>query len=195
MRNPIRLKNARLRFLPSFVLGLAVLWLSRPTLASFAVGAILIILGAALRSWGAGYLVKNESLTVTGPYAHMRHPLYAGTLLVGAGFCVIAGGLFTVPLFALLLPWFFLAYFPRKERIESTRLEERYGEAYAAYRDQVPPLRPLLRAWDPAPETAGLAETERTWSGKRYSDNNELGTLLALLFGLVLFGLRVQIAP
>lgn len=194
MRNPVRTKNLRSRFLPAFLLGLAALALSRPTPASFGLGAALVVGGALLRTWGAGHLVKNDRLTVTGPYAHMRHPLYAGTLLVGGGFCVIVGGLLTLPLFAVLLPWFFFSYFPRKELIESERLEKLYGEAYAAYRASVPALYPMLHAWQPALATAALAETERSWSGERYSDNNELGTLLAVLAGLALFGARVQMS-
>ena len=48
--------------------------------------------GATLRFWGAGYLVKNDRLTLVGPSAHLRHPLYAGTLCLALGFGVIASG-------------------------------------------------------------------------------------------------------
>ena len=41
--------------------------------SSYAAHAI-VVLGAALRSWGAGHLLKNDGLTITGPYAHLRHP-------------------------------------------------------------------------------------------------------------------------
>jgi hypothetical protein len=33
-----------------------------------------------LRIWASGHLVKNKVLTVTGPYAYVKNPLYIGTL-------------------------------------------------------------------------------------------------------------------
>ena len=194
MRNPIRLKNVRLRFLPFFVLAALGLWLCDPTPLGLGLGGALVVAGGALRSWGAGHLVKNERLTISGPYAHLRHPLYAGTLLIGAGFAVIVGGAWALGLLALLLPWFFLSYFPRKERVESERLESLYGPAFSAYREGVPALLPSLAPWKPAPETAALANPSQGWEGSRYSDNNELGTLIAWVGGLVLFALRAQVS-
>ncbi|MBW2292891.1 MAG: isoprenylcysteine carboxylmethyltransferase family protein [Deltaproteobacteria bacterium] len=198
MRNPIRLKNLKLRFALLYLLGTLALFLHRPHPLTLAPGVGLVVLGIALRGWGAGHLVKNERLTISGPYAHLRHPLYAGTLLVGVGFGLIAGGPFSLLLLALLLPWFFLMYFPRKERVESARLEHRYGNGYTNYRDGVPALIPSLRAWRPAPESKPESdhhqnEQENTWSRERYIENNELGSLIALLVGLLIFGLRAQL--
>ena len=193
LRKTIRFKNLKLRFLPLFVVGLGVLVWIRPTPVAFAVGGGLVALGAVLRGWGAGHLVKNDQLTITGPYAHLRHPLYAGTLLVAIGFSLIAGGLLALALLALLLPWFFLIYFPRKDRIESARLERRYGSGFAGYREHVPALFPIPKAWQPPTDCDPFAEADRSWSGDRYVDNNELGTLLALITGLLLFGLRATI--
>jgi protein-S-isoprenylcysteine O-methyltransferase Ste14 len=191
VRNPVRLKNLRLRFLPFFVLGAAALVYARPSLWSILPGVALVLAGEALRSWGAGHLVKNHELTVSGPYAHVRHPLYAGSLLVGTGFSLMVGGRAAVLLLALLLPWFFLDYFPRKERIESARLERRYGEAYAAYRRRVPALLPRLSPWrGTSASHAPTSSARARWSGDRFVGNNELGTALALAAGLGIFALR-----
>jgi protein-S-isoprenylcysteine O-methyltransferase Ste14 len=193
MRNPIRLKNLKLRFGWLYLLGAVTLYSFRPEPVNLLAGGSLVALGSVLRTWGAGHLVKNDRLTVTGPYAHLRHPLYAGTLLVGSGFAVIAGGALSVFLLALLMPWFFLMYFPRKERIESARLEALYGAQFAGYREAVPALIPLLRAWRPATgQGEAFDDLARTWTRDRYLDNNELGTLIALIAGLVLFVLRAQ---
>jgi len=198
MRNPIRLKNLKLRFALLYLLGALALFFHRPHPLSLAPGVGLVVLGIALRGWGAGHLVKNERLTVSGPYAHLRHPLYAGTLLVGVGFGLIAGGPFSLLLLALLLPWFFLMYFPRKERVESARLERRFGSGYTNYRDGVSALIPSIRAWRSAPEFRprndhDQNERENSWSRERYIENNELGSLIALLAGLLVFGLRAQL--
>ncbi|MCP5041237.1 MAG: hypothetical protein GY944_09420 [bacterium] len=181
-----------MRFVPFFVLGVLALVLLQPHSASLALGGGLAALGSVLRGWGAGHLVKNDRLTVTGPYAHLRHPLYAGTLLVGTGFAVIAGGVVALALLVLFLPWFFLRYFPRKERIESERLAQMYGEHYVRYRAEVPALFPTLRAWHPPTDGIPFDDLGRAWSSERYVDNNELGTLIALVAGLALFALRAQ---
>jgi len=194
MRGPIRLKNLRARFVPFYVFATVALVFMRPHVLGLGVGAGLVLLGSGLRAWGAGHLVKNERLTVTGPYAHVRHPLYAGTLLVASGFAVIAGGVLAVGLLFSLVPWFFFDYFPRKERIESERLAARYGEHYVRYRDAVPALVPMLQAWHP-PQAKGFPfdDLDRAWSSERYLANNELGTLIALVAGLLTFGLRAQL--
>lgn len=193
MRNPIRLKNLKLRFALLYLLGALALCFHRPQPLSLAPGVALVVLGIALRGWGAGHLVKNERLTVSGPYAHLRHPLYAGTLLAGTGFGLIAGGSFSLLLLALLLPWFFLMYFPRKERVESTRLEHLYGIEYLNYYIGVPALVPSIRAWRPPSGSEFLNDVDQTWRRARYIENNELGSLIALIVGLLAFGLRAQI--
>ena len=195
MRNPIRLKNLKLRFALLYGLGILAVIFLRPHPLSIGVGGGLVILGAALRGWGAGHLVKNNCLTVTGPYAHLRHPLYAGTLLVGTGFVLIAGGPASLLLMAVFLPWFFMLYFPRKERIESERLVLLYGDRYACYRDAVPALLPAFRAWRPRVDEVVGEEFSRSWNSQRYVDNNELGTLIALLAGLLVLALRAQFGP
>ena len=191
MRNPIRLKNFRMRFLPFYVIGVALLVFFPPRPAGFIAAAPLIALGLALRSWGAGHLVKNDALTRTGPYAHLRHPLYAGTILIATGFSVLFGGLLGIGLMALIWPWFAFRYFPRKERTESARLEAIYGNEFKVYRDAVPALWPRLIGWR-APSTPGQSSPEaQHWMLDRYSDNNELGTLLAVVGGLLLIWIRV----
>ncbi|MGE4606300.1 MAG: isoprenylcysteine carboxylmethyltransferase family protein, partial [Myxococcota bacterium] len=163
----------------------------RPTLSEYLVGLVAVLLGAALRTWGAGHLVKTTSLTISGPYAWVRHPLYVGTLLCGSGIAVMFGGWWALGVLAVFLLWFFLVYFPRKERLESARLEALYGEAFARYRSEVPALRPRLATWRPSPQDTPVGgDPSCRWSLERYSENNELGTLLALLACMVVFGVR-----
>ena len=193
MRNPIRVKNLRLRFLPFYVLGIVLLVTVRPGWTEYAVGLAAVVVGAALRTWGAGHLVKTTRLTITGPYAWLRHPLYLGTLLAGSGIAIMVGGWAAALLLAAFLPWFFLSYFPRKERTESARLEEIYGEAFARYRAEVPALVPRLGSWSPSDVTLARADGDRRWSLARYSENNELGTLLGLAACALAFGVRAAI--
>jgi len=191
MRNPIRPKNLSLRFVPLYLAGGALLILFPPAAERFVWALPPIVLGVLLRGWGAGHLVKNHELTISGPYAHLRHPLYLGTLLVGTGFGLLVGGWMALVVLACLWPWFALRYFPRKDRSESARLESLYGERFARYRAAVPALRPRLGPW----REAGAKASAREWALERYSDNNELGTLLAITGGVLVFWLRCRWGP
>lgn len=192
MRNPIRLKNLRPRLLPFILAAIGLLAFVRPQGAGFVVGLPLVLAGLALRGWGAGHLSKNDALTTTGPYAHLRHPLYAGTLLIAAGFALILGGIVSIALLALLFPWFVFHYFPRKELSESARLAALHGAAFSRYRASVPALWPRWSPFVPAPDAPAPRARERRWRLERYSDNNELGTLLAVVAVLVVLALRVR---
>ena len=192
MRHPFRRKNLSPRLLPFYVLAIAAFLLARPTRLSFVLGSLLVAAGATLRFWGAGHLVKNELLSVGGPYAHLRHPLYAGTLCLALGFGVIAGGWALPLVLGGFLPVFFLYYFPSKERVESARLELRHGSAYAEYHRAVPALLPSLTRFTPAQDTGPSREG---WSIERLRENDELGTMLGIVVALLLLALRPLLSP
>lgn len=192
VRHPFRRKNLSPRLLPCYAAGLLCLVLARPEPVGLAVGSALVLAGAALRVWGVGHLVKNDRLTLSGPYARLRHPLYAGTLLLGSGFGLMAGPWGLVLLVGVFLPVFFAYYLPYKDRIESARLERRYGGVYASYRAAVPALLPALERRGPAGCATGVRER---WSGERFRANGELGTLAGVGLALLLLGLRLSLAP
>lgn len=98
-----------------FVYGLAVILvvLARPTALFFGLGLAIISLGEVLRFWAAGHLQKNEVLTTTGPYAHVKHPLYIETILVTMGFCIMADNIYILG----VTLWFFPSItFPTRTR-------------------------------------------------------------------------------
>ena len=188
MKHPFRRKNLSPRLFPYYLIAALVLVLADPAPARIGVGAAVVAVGAALRTWGAGHLIKNERLIVAGPYAHLRHPLYAGTLLLGVGFGIIAGGWGLALIGCGFVPLFFLYYLPYKERIESARLERRYGGAYARYRAAVPALLPALAPW--VPPEAGNGRAAARWSSQRFRENGELGTLIGVALALGILALR-----
>ncbi len=98
---------ARLRVPLHFLLAAVVLLFARPVPELLGAGAILVAAGVAVRAWAAGHLRREGAVTVTGPYAHLRHPLYLGTAFILAGFAVAAGraGL------AALVGFYFVALF------------------------------------------------------------------------------------
>ena len=188
MNHPFRRKNLSLRLLPLYAAAGAICWFAEPTAAGWAIGAALASLGLGLRIWGAGHLVKNDRLTITGPYAYIRHPLYAGSLLLAVGFGVVAGGAGLAVALVFVAPIFFAYYLPYKERVESARLERRYGDVYARYRRAVPLLLPLRSAWR-SPESFAY-ERDRRWSRRCFRDNDEAGTVLGSVLVVALLALR-----
>jgi protein-S-isoprenylcysteine O-methyltransferase Ste14 len=194
MRNPIRLKNLRLRFLPFYAVGALLVVVTNVEWQAYCLGVPPIVAGLLVRAWGTGHLIKNDRFTVTGPYAYVRHPLYLGTILVGVGFSLMFGGWTSLVVMGVVLPWFSLLYFPRKERLESARLEGLYGPVFRRYREQVPALLPRLRPWKPNSADSVQLETGLHWSFACYDNNNELGTLLAVLVGMMALGARAALA-
>ena len=99
-RKEVVLNRVRIWLPPVFVLiGLAV---GKPRWDLW--GLPLVILGEGLRTWAAGNLIKDETLTVGGPYAFVRNPLYLGSLLSGVGFMLIVGELAAGPRLPRRLP-------------------------------------------------------------------------------------------
>ncbi len=195
MRNPIRLKNLNVRFLPFYVAGVGLLAFFSPSPLGFALSVPFFLVGLGLRSWGAGHLVKNDALIMTGPYAYLRHPLYAGTILIATGFAVLFVGWLGLALVAGIWPWFAFRYFPRKESSEGARLEALYGYEFASYREAVPALWPRWGRRKALGSTGHDSDENRQWTLHRYSENNELGTLIAVIGALCLLWFRVGWAP
>jgi protein-S-isoprenylcysteine O-methyltransferase Ste14 len=184
IRSPIRRKNIRPRVLAPVAAALLAWLFARPSPQTLALGSALVAAGAALRIWATGYLVKTDELTVAGPYAHLRHPLYAGSLLIGLGLLVAAGHPVLTVGAPLGLGFFFLYYLPYKERRESARLRERHGAPFESYRSAVRPLWPRLRPYPGASKDA-------RWSLDQVVDNDEFGTTLTASLALLAVALRL----
>ena len=73
------------------------LWLQSPTLISFPLnllGVPLIALGLSLTSWSFKTILaipRNAVLVTSGPWAHVRHPIYLTGFIVGLGYAIIIG--------------------------------------------------------------------------------------------------------
>src|SRR6202008_3258488 len=77
--------------------------LADPTWGSWRLGLVVAAVGEAIRVWASGHLAKGREVTRSGPYRFSRHPLYAGSFLLGIGFCVAASNLIVTVIVLLYL--------------------------------------------------------------------------------------------
>lgn len=106
-------------------------------------GLLFVGLGLAIRTWSAGFLIKDEKLTTDGPYAIIRNPLYLGSFLMVLGFCLLIGDLKNLWICAVALP---IIYYP-KVLNEEQILARRYPADWIAYAAGTPRLIPRRLGW------------------------------------------------
>ena len=136
---------AKLRVPSGFLIVIVFAALSHPTPESLAIGFPISVGGLALRGWAAGCLAKDRNLATAGPYAHVRNPLYVGTLTVAAGLVVASRNVWLGILFAAV---FLFVYLPVIQ-LEEQHLRDLFP-SYETFARNVPALFPRLTAWKDA---------------------------------------------
>ena len=101
-------------------------------------GWLVVAAGAAIALWGVRALgpsltpgtepLAGAPLVTGGPYAHVRHPIYAGIVVLLAGYTLLWSNWTLALVAALVARW----YFDRKARAEERWLVTRYPP-YEAY--------------------------------------------------------------
>jgi protein-S-isoprenylcysteine O-methyltransferase Ste14 len=162
---------AKLRVPLGFVLVGLFLWTARPDPYSLMWGIPVACLGVFVRGWAAGHLRKDQTLTVSGPYAAVRNPLYVGTVIAAIGLIVAAQSRVVAVLFAVV---FLLIYLPKIE-LEEQHLAGMFPQ-FADYQKRVPMLLPRFKA---RPRSAGRF----SWAQYRFNREYEAG--LGLLVGIL----------
>lgn len=185
----------KLRFLLVYPLLVWMLVVAYTTERHLHLGIALILLGELLRLWADGYVghvkvnwtqkwrgdQKIGSLVTAGPYAFVRHPLYLGTFLIGAGFCLIAGNV-GVSLAAL---GFFLLVYRRKMAQEETLLRDEVGTPAVVYQAAMPRWLPTFRRY---PNRQGQ------WNWQGIVSSKEWKTLIWVAVVIITLYLREEIA-
>lgn len=119
--------------LPEMLFG----WSGNPHFGPFHLLSLVFIGGGFVlisAAWKVLYEAQQQdALATTGPYAYMRHPQYAGFILIMFGFLLQWPTLLTLAMFPILV-WMYVRL-AHKEEIETL---DRFGEKYARYRAHVP---------------------------------------------------------
>jgi protein-S-isoprenylcysteine O-methyltransferase Ste14 len=112
------------------------------------IGVVFCALGIGLAIWARVYLGRNwglpmsrkenPELVTTGPYAYVRHPIYAGMLLAMLGSTIGENVFWVQPLIL------FGAYFIYSAQREEKLMIELFPEQYPTYMKRTKMLLPFL---------------------------------------------------
>jgi protein-S-isoprenylcysteine O-methyltransferase Ste14 len=177
---------ARWRVRLGYPLAIVVLALARPTPRSILTGGLAGAIGLLVRGLAAGHLHKQELLTVTGPYAHTRNPLYLGSAILALGAAISTWSWSSA---ALLLVYFVLFYSIVMRR-EEEELRALHPGVFEDYAKAVPLFFPRL-----TPARLGTAAGD-SFSFAQYRKNHEYRAAIGflLLLGLLLLIWRLRLA-
>jgi protein-S-isoprenylcysteine O-methyltransferase Ste14 len=163
----------RVRVPVGFIFAVVYVWFARPTRTSLIAGALIMLPGLLLRGLASGHVQKDKQLTISGPYAYTRNPLYLGSLFLGAGFAIAAR---SWPIVAIMVLMFALIYVP------VIAGEERYLRqtfpAYDEYARRVPRMFPRLTAYG---NQQAAYSSARYWKHREYEASIGCVVLLAIL--------------
>jgi protein-S-isoprenylcysteine O-methyltransferase Ste14 len=130
---------------------------SAATIAVLVLGILCAFAGAFLRTWASAYLdptvvkagaMHGDSVVASGPYRHLRNPLYFGTMIHTFALALL------MPPSGALFCFFAIAFFQvRLIAGEEFYLTAKLGAPYIAYCARVPRLFPSMTPRVPASAT------------------------------------------
>jgi protein-S-isoprenylcysteine O-methyltransferase Ste14 len=172
----------RIRVPLGFLFAIVYIWLARPTARSIAIGMAVAFIGLTIRALASGHVQKNEVLTVTGPYAYARNPLYLGSIILALGF-ILAARSWWIALIALLM---LLAIYLPVIRAEENFLRSRFPE-FDEYARHVPRLLPRLR---PYQSSATSFSWHLYWKHREYNAAIGMLCMVCVLIGKLIWFAR-----
>ena len=171
----------RIRVPMGFLFSGFFIYFAHPTWISLGWSLLLALPGLWLRAYASGYVKKNAELTMSGPYAYTRNPLYLGSMAIAFGFAAASRNLWIL----LALTALFLIIYLPVIRAEEELLRGKFP-GFDAYAARVPRLlpRPLSRL---APVRADRVEgffSAASW--RRHREYNSLIGASVLYAALIL---------
>lgn len=135
-------------------LALIIIYFSMPMLPYLWYGLACLAIGESIRFWAVSYAggitrttnVGAPALCSSGPFAHVRNPLYIGNLFIFSGIVLVAGA---PNIWAMLvLTWiFFIVQYALIVDLEEKTLTGLFGDNYKIYKQNVPRLIPRFFSW------------------------------------------------
>ncbi len=130
---------------------LVILFFGYPNVWSIIIGFIIALKGELIRLWGVSWAgsetrttgrVGGTYLIVSGPFAHLRNPLYLGNILMYTGLGIMSFALF--PWLQIVGFIFFSAQYHLIVKEEEKYLEQTFGKEFEDYKKNVPRFIPRI---------------------------------------------------
>ncbi len=146
------------------------------TVTSLIIGFLIAIIGELIRLWGVSWAgsetrttggVGGTFLVISGPFAHVRNPLYVGNILMYLGLGIMSMSLF--PYLQIVALLFFVMQYQFIVGEEEGFLKTKFGSDFKKYLENVPRFFPRISKYtnDSIPQpnfsvNAGLKSETRT---------------------------------
>lgn len=130
---------------------LVMLIFENANLISLLSGFIIALSGEMIRLWGVSWAgsetrttggVGGTFLVISGPFAHVRNPLYVGNILMYLGLGIMSFAFF--PYLQLIAILFFAFQYHLIVKEEEGFLQSKFGENYSRYLRAVPRFIPRI---------------------------------------------------
>jgi len=150
---------------------------------AFWYGAPVAVLGELIQMWAGSQLHKDQHLTISGPYSHVRNPMYIGRFILGLGFFIMTYNLFLIAGYVIL----FAAYAHMRVAREESRLIVIFEPDYQRYCSEIRRWLPRLRPY------SGSESKNASWA--QVCANHENINMLGVLVVLAAVCLRIAKIP
>ena len=121
----------------------------KATITSLIIGFVIAVSGELIRLWGVSWAgsetrttggVGGTYLVISGPFAHVRNPLYVGNILMYLGLGIMSMSLF--PYLQIVAILFFILQYQFIVKEEEGFLIKKFGSDYQKYLQNVPRFFP-----------------------------------------------------
>jgi protein-S-isoprenylcysteine O-methyltransferase Ste14 len=164
-------------------LAFAIIFFADPSGSATIVGFLLVLVGEIIRLNGVHHAggatrtrkVGAPALCTSGPFGHVRNPLYLGNIIIYAGVVLMAGGPFMWQLLGITVAFFFLQY-GLIISLEEEILAGKFRDEYRLYLTTVPRFIPRTTSWSGHNKTSPL-----TWE-KTFRTERRTFQMIAIFF-------------
>ena len=171
----------------SFILLMVIF--ARPSLSNIVIGFVIVLVGEFLRLWGVSYAGSetrttdgggSSRLVSSGPFAHVRNPLYIGNILIYFGVGIMSwAGFPYLPIVTLL---YFIFQYEMIVSLEEEHLAQKYGAEYQQYRKAVPKFIPSPKKYNS--NINGQPKVD--WNRGLKSENRTLQAILIIIVIIII---------
>lgn len=173
---------------------LIMLFFAFPNIWSLIIGFLIAFTGELIRLWGVSWAgsetrttgkVGGSYLIVSGPFAHLRNPLYLGNILLYTGLGIMSFALF--PWLQIIGFLFFSFQYYTIVKEEEKYLTDNFGEQFIEYKKNVPGFIPRITRY----KTGNIEQPDYSFNKGLKSERRSLQAFgIVILTILLLWFLR-----